>query len=246
MCSTTFLTALDRIVKLLMELIKTEMKARSPRLDAPEANYARICNRSDNNKAICIYCRKRGHERRRCYHATACFKCSDTDHFVKHCPLKRALSSLTDPSPGCGSGSDLRYSVASGLSSRKRNSFRASRRAFEPSRPLPIFDLQCSSAVVDQPGAASVSIYSSPSLMTCSESSLSTPSRALPSSYRVTASRVLAPDYISRLCIASLDDLKPKDVASRPLMPVSSAGMLCIDRYRTSVVGRHYKRVGSF
>ena len=39
MC-TTFLTALDRILKLLMDLVKTEMLTCGHRLDVPDVDYA--------------------------------------------------------------------------------------------------------------------------------------------------------------------------------------------------------------
>ena len=237
MCSTALLTALNRIAKLLMEFIKAEMKAYCPRLHVPEANYARVGSRTHNNKAICTHCQKRGHERRRCYHATrACFECGDTDHFVKHCPLKRVISSLTEPSSSPGSGTNLRPSVIFGMSSRKRRSFRGSRRALEPSRPLPIFDLQCNSSVVDQPGAASTSVDSS-SIISCSDSLFIPSSRTLPSSNSQTASRIPTLDDIGRLYMASLDDLKRNDDSSEPGMSVTSPGLLCTDQYRFSVAG---------
>ena len=90
MCSTPFLTALDRILKLLMELVNTEMQTCTPRLDVHDTNYgAPTSNVSNRSKVTRSYCHKRGHVSRRCYHATrACFECGSADHF---CNFKRAI-----------------------------------------------------------------------------------------------------------------------------------------------------------
>ena len=122
MCSTTFLTTLDRILRMLVELVNTELQAFAPRLGVPDVS----CTASTSNKS-CSYCHKRGHVRRRCYHATrACFECGSPDHFVKECPLKRTLSFLTDPISNVDSGSASGLSITSRKSNRERNSTKVS------------------------------------------------------------------------------------------------------------------------
>ena len=99
MCSTTFLTSLKHILNLLLELVKTEMQTSIPSSGFDDVNVSYI---SDNvkrrSKLFCTFCRKKGHTRRRCYHATkACFECGASDHFVRNCPLKTTLSELAKP-----------------------------------------------------------------------------------------------------------------------------------------------------
>ena len=141
---------------MLVELVNTELQACAPRLDEPDAN----CTAPTSNK-FCTYCHKRGHVRRRCYHATrACFECGSPDHFVKKCPLKRTLSFLTDPVPNLDSGSKSDLSVTSKKSSRQRNSSEVLDRAnvgqFYCSRFQPIPYSQFNNSKVRKSEAASV------------------------------------------------------------------------------------------
>ena len=52
MCSATFLIAIDRIFKLLMELVRAEMKTWALGVDMSEV---RVGSRSGNMKAVCSY-----------------------------------------------------------------------------------------------------------------------------------------------------------------------------------------------
>ena len=138
MCSTTFLTALDKILKLLMELVNTEMQTCTPRLDVLNTNYGALtCNVLDRSKVTCSYCHKRGHVSRRCYHATrACFECESADHFVKDCNLKSAISSLTELFLSTSSFSEMCSSSVSGRkSSFSMSSHSTYGRKYNRSRP---------------------------------------------------------------------------------------------------------------
>ena len=93
MCNTTILTALDRILKLLIELVSSEMKSCASNVDIFQTDFVGQVNSvSSCSRSICSYCRMKGHTRRRCYHATrACFECGSPDHFVRNCSLKKTL-----------------------------------------------------------------------------------------------------------------------------------------------------------
>ena len=101
---------------------------------------------------------------------------------------------------------------------------------------LVVLDLSYKSdnSAVRRPGAASGSIDSS-IIIFCSDFLCILSSRILPSSSCQTAARVLTPHFISRLYMASLEDLKQNDCSSEPGMPVTSTGVLCADSYRYSV-----------
>ena len=91
MCTTAFLAALDRILKLLMKLITIERLTCSPRLNVYEAYYAARISGGASNR-ICSYCNKSGHEWRRCYLFTwEYFQWGAPDPFVRNCKLKVRL-----------------------------------------------------------------------------------------------------------------------------------------------------------
>ena len=154
----------------------------------------------------------------------------------------RALSSLTEPPSSPGACSKVFPAVSFGSSVQNRNTSKSLRRAhpgqLNYARPHPTTAYKCGNAAVQLPGAASASVYSSSSILSCFDSSLSIPcTRALPSSCSQTASRILNTDYINRLCRSSLEDMKQNDVYSELGMPVSSAGVLCADQIGISVAG---------
>ena len=163
MCSTTFLTTLDRILKLLMELVNAEMQTCTPRLDVSNTNYVTPTSKvSNRSKVICSYCHKRGHVSRRCYHATqACFECGSVDHFVKDCNFKRAISSLTDPFPNTSSFSEI---CSSSVLGRKRSSSKLSHstygRKYNRGRPCLSSNNLCNNFERKHIGTASESINS--------------------------------------------------------------------------------------
>ena len=198
MSSTTFLTTLDRILKLLLELVKTELETCASHLGVLDADYAAPTSVSGNSKAMCTYCRKKGHTRRRCYHATrACFECGSPDHFVKDCSLKKTLSSMTEPLANLDSISEVCHSVASGVSGRQRNTSRSYNRTtvaqFNHGRTWAMPDYQYNNLKDEQLEAASVPINPSTNI-----SSFSNPPMSDISHYGVSSSSINKSAFLYR------------------------------------------------
>ena len=97
MLTYTLLENLEHILKVLLNIVKTEKSRQfSPTGSRGSGRKHRIYESTrtyDRNTPVGFYCHKSGHARGNCYHALrVCFECGSGTHFVRQCPIKRELS----------------------------------------------------------------------------------------------------------------------------------------------------------